>query len=212
MDKLVFFLEFVGTCAFSISGAVSGIHKRLDIFGVLFCAIITALGGGVIRDILLANLPPVMFREYIYVIIAVATTLPVFLLARRFKAYFIAHKDLANNIINVFDAAGLAVFTVVGMNTAISAGYGSNGFFVIFLGMTSGCGGGIIRDICLTEIPLVFAKRIYAVASIVGGLVYYLMFVTLGVYESVAAVSGMAVIFALRICATVFHWNLPKAY
>ncbi len=212
MDKLVFLLEFVGTCAFSISGALSGIHKRLDIFGVLFCAVITALGGGVLRDVLLADLPPVMFREYIYVIIAVSAALPVFLLARRFKDYFIAHKELANNIVNVFDAAGLAVFTVVGMNAAISSGYGGNGFFVIFLGVTSGCGGGVIRDVCLSEIPMVFSKRIYAVASIAGGLLYHLMFVRFGVDESAAALCGMAVIFALRICASILRWNLPKAY
>lgn len=211
MDTVLLVFELIGTCAFAVSGAVLGITKRFDIFGVLFCGIITALGGGTIRDLLLGNLPPAMFRNYIYLIFAVATCLLTFIIASILKNKFSENITVIEKVNNVFDALGLGVFTVVGMNVAIGAGFSDNFFFVIFLGMTTGCGGGILRDVIVSEVPFVLKKRVYAVASIAGGIVYYILFVMFNQNEIICAVAGIAVIFALRLLASVFKWDLPKA-
>lgn len=212
MDQFIFILEILGTCAFAMSGAILGIFKQLDIFGVIFCGIITSLGGGVIRDMMLGNLPPVMFRNYIYAILAIIFSIVVFMIAKFRKTTFETDAQRMDSLINIFDAMGLGVFTIIGIDTAISSGYASNAFFTIFLGMTTGCGGGILRDIIVREIPMVFTKRIYAIASIVGGILYYFLFLYVHAPKSLSAVIAIISIFVLRICATVFRWHLPKAY
>lgn len=204
-------LELIGTCAFAISGAVLGITKRFDIFGVIFSAIITALGGGTIRDILIGNLPPAMFRNYIYLIFALVTAILTFITASILKNKFSENILIIDKVNNVFDAIGLGVFTVVGMNVAINSGFSDNFFFVVFLGMTTGCGGGILRDVIVSDVPFVLRKRIYAVASILGGILYYLLHITLEQGELISALAGILLIFTLRILASVFKWDLPKA-
>lgn len=211
MDTMLLVLELIGTCAFAISGAVLGITKRFDIFGVIFSGIITALGGGTIRDLLLGNLPPAMFRNYIYLIFAVATCLLTFIIASILKNKFSENIVVIDKVNNIFDAIGLGVFTIVGMNVAIRNGFVHNFFFVVFLGMTTGCGGGILRDVIVSEVPFVLKKRVYAVASIVGGIVYYLMYITFDQSAVLSAVVGITLIFVLRILASVFKWDLPKA-
>ncbi len=211
MDTMLLVLELIGTCAFAISGAVLGITKRFDIFGVIFSGIITALGGGTIRDILLGNLPPAMFRNYIYLIFAVATCLLTFIIASILKNKFSENIVVIDKVNNIFDAIGLGVFTIVGMNVAIRNGFVHNFFFVVFLGMTTGCGGGILRDVIVSEVPFVLKKRVYAVASIVGGIVYYLVYITFDQSAVLSAVVGITLIFVLRILASVFKWDLPKA-
>ncbi len=212
MDGIFFSLEIIGTAAFAVSGAMAAMHKHLDIFGVLFCGIVTALGGGVIRDTLLGNLPPAMFRSYSYLIAAVTAACVTFAAAKALNSKFETKAAAIDRVNNIFDAVGLGVFTVAGINLAASSGYADNAFFVIFLGMTTGCGGGIFRDICIREIPLVFSKRVYAVASLVGGSVYYLLNVVWETNGVLAAVGGIGTVFALRLLASVFRWDLPKAY
>lgn len=211
MDSIILALEIVGTIAFAVSGAMVSINKRLDIFGVIFCSVVTALGGGVLRDMLIANLPPVMFREYIYVIVSLITAVVTFVTVRVIGRKYTENIDIIDKVDNIFDAVGLGVFTIVGINTAIANGYGDNAFFAVFLGMTTGCGGGIIRDVIVREVPFVLSKRIYAVASIGGGIVYYLMYVTAGLNEVVSVLTGIILIFTVRILASVFRWDLPKA-
>ena len=211
MDTMLLVLELIGTCAFAISGAVLGITKRFDIFGVIFSGIITALGGGTIRDILLGNLPPAMFKDYIYLIFAVATCLLTFIIASILKNKFSENIVVIDKVNNIFDAIGLGVFTIVGMNVAINSGFSDNFFFVVFLGMTTGCGGGILRDAIVGEVPFVLRKRVYAVASIAGGIAYYLLYIMLQQGVVISAVAGITLIFALRILASVFKWDLPKA-
>ncbi len=211
MDTMLLVLELIGTCAFAISGAVLGITKRFDIFGVIFSGIITALGGGTVRDLLLGNLPPAMFRNYIYLIFAVATCLLTFIIASILKNKFSENIVLIDKVNNIFDAIGLGVFTIVGMNVAINSGFSDNFFFVVFLGMTTGCGGGILRDAIVSEVPFVLRKRVYAVASIAGGIAYYVMYIMLHQGVVISSVVGITLIFALRILASVFKWDLPKA-
>lgn len=211
MDTMILILELIGTCAFAISGAVLAITKRFDIFGVLFCGIITALGGGTIRDILLGNLPPAMFKNYIYLIFAIAASLLTFIVASILKNRFSENLLIIEKVNNVFDALGLGVFTIVGMNVAVSGGFKENFFFIIFLGMTTGCGGGILRDVIVSEVPFVLKKRIYAVASLAGGSLYYILRITLEQGEIISVVAGILLIFILRLLASVFKWDLPKA-
>lgn len=211
METMILVLELIGTCAFAISGAVLGITKRFDIFGVIFSGIITALGGGTIRDILLGNLPPAMFKNYIYLIFAVSACLITFLAARILKSKFSEHISIIDRVNNIFDALGLGVFTIAGMNVAINSGFGDNFFFVVFLGMTTGCGGGILRDVIVSDVPFVLRKRIYAVASIAGGVLYYLLYISFSCPAVIATILSIVLIFALRLLASVFKWDLPKA-
>lgn len=212
MSDIILVLELIGTAAFAVSGAVAAMEKHLDIFGVLFCGIITALGGGTIRDILLGRFPPAMFSDYIYLIFAVVTSVVTFIAARLLNTRFERNVKVIDKVNNVFDAIGLGVFTVVGIDAALRAGFSENWFFAVFLGTTTGCGGGILRDIIVREIPSVFTKRVYAVASLAGGALYYLLLVPLKLGNIVSVSASIAVIFILRLLASVFRWDLPKAY
>lgn len=212
MEHFILVLELIGTCAFAISGAVVSIRKHLDFFGVVFCGLITALGGGVIRDILLSNLPPAMFCNYIYAFFAVGSSILTFLFALAAKSSFESKSIHIDRINNTFDALGLGVFTIVGINTALSMGYTDNPFFVIFLGMTTGCGGGLLRDILVREVPFILTEKIYAIASILGGILYYLMVITLQVDDFLAVICSIAFIVMIRILSSILRWDLPKAY
>ena len=206
MDELIYALEIIGAAAFAVSGAMAALEHEADIFGVIFLAVITALGGGVIRDLLLGVTPPKMFVSYVYLAVAAVAALVVFADAYIRREKYRKHRDKLDSINNMFDAVGLAVFTVSGMNTAMQQS--DNVLLILVLGMSTGVGGGMLRDMMVNKMPKVLRKRVYAVASLLGGGVYYGLF-ALGVHETIAAVSGMALIIALRVLATVYKWNLP---
>ena len=211
MDKIILAFELIGTVSFSISGAICATKKNLDVFGTLFCAIITALGGGVFRDTLLGILPPMMFTNYIYLLVASVVAMLTFitvLIINKTKIKF--NENASITFLNhILDAIGLAVFTIVGINIAISKGFANNAFFVIFLGTASGCGGGILRDVVLREIPLIFSKRVYALASVIGGTLYWLLLNFNIVNDASAIILGIVSIFLIRLLAIIFKWNLP---
>lgn len=206
MDELIYALEIIGAAAFAVSGAMAALEHEADIFGVIFLALVTALGGGVIRDILLGVTPPKMFVSYVYLAVAAVAALVVFADAYIRREKYRKHRDKLDSINNMFDAVGLAVFTVSGMNTAMQQS--DNVLLILVLGMSTGVGGGMLRDMMINKMPKVLRKRVYAVASLLGGGVYYGLF-ALGVHETIAAVSGMVLIIALRVLATVYKWNLP---
>ncbi len=206
MDELIYALEIIGAAAFAVSGAMAALEHEADIFGVIFLAVVTALGGGVIRDLLLGVTPPKMFVSYVYLAVAAIAALVVFADAYIRREKYRKHRDKLDSINNMFDAVGLAVFTVSGMNTAMQQS--DNVLLILVLGMSTGVGGGMLRDMMINKMPKVLRKRVYAVASLLGGGVYYGLF-ALGVHETIAAVSGMALIIALRVLATVYKWNLP---
>lgn len=206
MDELIYALEIIGAAAFAVSGAMAALEREADIFGVIFLAVVTALGGGVIRDLLLGVTPPKMFVSYVYLAVAAVAALVVFADAYIRREKYRKHRDKLDSINNMFDAVGLAVFTVSGMNTAMQQS--DNVLLILVLGMSTGVGGGMLRDMMINKMPKVLRKRVYAVASLLGGGVYYGLF-ALGVHETIAAVSGMVVIIALRVLATVYKWNLP---
>jgi uncharacterized membrane protein YeiH len=208
LDELVYILEIIGTIAFAVSGAVVAIKKETDIFGVVF--ITTAVGGGIFRDLLIGQLPPVAFVHYEYVFAATVTALGIFMFAflRRDKNHH-QHWEAIDRVNNIFDALGLGAFTVIGMNRAIVAGLGDNVFLVIFLGMITGIGGGILRDTLVRDIPFVLTERVYAVASLFGAICYYILYWQ-GINLVVAALVGIAVIFAIRMASSKFRWHLPR--
>lgn len=207
MDEIMFVLELIGAAAFAVSGAMVAIEKRADIFGILFLAVTTALGGGVIRDVLIGRIPPVMFVSYWYLLISVVAALAVFIDAYLRSEKYKLHLDKLDAVNNIFDAIGLAVFTVSGMNAAMPVS--DNVILVLFVGMCTGVGGGMLRDVMTNTMPKVLRKRVYAVASLLGGGLYYVMY-ALGVNQIVSLGCGMLLIFALRLFATIFKWNLPS--
>lgn len=210
MELTVVILEYIGVISAAITGTMAGIEKRVDMFGAIFLAMITALGGGIMRDILLGEFPPRMFTSYVYITLVVFFSLMVFFDAVVKRDSYRAHKERLDAVNNIFDAIGLASFTIVGMDITIGK-YGLvNPVLIILMGMTTGVGGGMIRDMLTNAMPKVLYKRIYAIASVAGGLLYY-GFLRLGLNKTVGALIAIGFIVTLRILATKFRWNLPHA-
>ena len=209
---MTFFMvcEWLGTAAFAVSGAMVAIDKGMDLFGVIFLAMVTALGGGTLRDVLIGHFPPRMFTNYQYLTLAVVCALVVFLLADVFKERYVKSEHGIERVNNVFDAIGLGVFAVSGARIGMEAGFMDNAFLVTFLGMTTAVGGGMIRDVLLKEIPFVLNKRVYAVAAIAGALTYWVIEVVF-LNPVLAYALGWLVVVTLRMLATIYKWNLPKA-
>ena len=201
-------LEVLGTIAFAVSGAMVALQRRLDGFGVLFLGLTTALGGGCLRDVLLGRIPSAMFSHPLYAVVALATALTVFLLAYCRRTGFFGHLEQIDRVNNIFDALGLGVFTVIGVRTCVAMGFGQNAFLCIFLGLITGVGGGVLRDMMSREIPMVLCRRVYAIASIIGGAAYFLLRTPL--QESTAALTGVILVFAIRMLATHYRWSLPR--
>lgn len=207
----VFFviLETIGVVSFAIAGAVAAIDKEIDMFGVLFLSIVTCFGGGIIRDTLIGEFPS-FFTGYFYIACSALTSVVIFVIAAVLKEKYINHKHIVDRINNYFDAIGLGIFSIMGAKVCIASGCDSP-LAIISLGMLTGVGGGMIRDLCLREIPFVFKKRIYAVASIAGATVYYLLATFTSVPEYISMLVGIALVFFIRILATIFKLNIPKA-
>lgn len=206
---LIYVLELVATIAFSISGAMTAINKKVDMFGVIVLGAVSALGGGITRDLLMGDLPPAMFSDYRYVLTSVITSAAVFIVAYIFREFYFRSEKAVDGVNNIFDALGLGCFTVAGAKIAMENGFTTNGILVVCLAVVTGVGGGIIRDIMLGEIPLILKKRIYALASTAGGVMYYLS-VYYGVGANKASAASVALVFVIRLIATVFKLDMPK--
>lgn len=202
-------LEIVGTIAFAIAGALVGVKKKHDLFGVTFLGIVTAIGGGMFRDMLIGNTPPLLFRNPRYVVIAAIVSLLTFTVAYFAKHDVGKHAKTFNNLLNLMDALGLGAFTVGGMNTAMSLGYEKNAFLVIFVGVLTGIGGGMLRDVLAGEIPFVLYKQVYALACICGGLLYYIL-LEAGIAKTIAMLCGMCCVLLIRLLAAWKRWDLPR--
>ncbi len=208
-DILFFAAEIIGTIAFSIAGSLVAIRRELDIFGTIVVGGVTAVGGGCIRDVLLGNLPPNMFRVPVYAVIAVIVACVVFLAEYLLPAEKVLASKGYEFIVNIFDALGLAIFVVVGINSAESCGYGDNGFLSICVGVLTGVGGGVIRDLLVKTVPMILRKQVYALPAIVGGIIYYFMD-RAEINEIVCVVVTIIFVMTVRILAALLKWNLPK--
>lgn len=200
--------EIVGIIAFAISGAMISIQRKMDIFGVIFLTLVTALGGGAMRDLFLGITPPTNFFNYKHLLISIVTAIIVFILAEIFKEFFFKNFKKINEIVNVFDAFGLAAFAITGVKITVDAGYGDHDFFVIFMGVFTSVGGGLLRDVMSKEKPMIFCKNIYATAVLLGTLCYY--FLGDFIPENLLIIITFVVIVSIRILAARFHWDLPK--
>lgn len=203
-------LELLGTVAFALSGAMVAVERRTDLFGVIVLGVVTATGGGMLRDILLGTLPPRLFFSQQYVWLAAGTALALFLAARHWKERYLARTLLVDAVNNFFDALGLGAFVVTGIQAGIGAGHGDNLFLLTVVGVLTGVGGGLIRDLMVGQIPFILRKRVYALAAIAGALCYVLLLRRTG-SELAAAAAAVGVTVGLRLLATVFRWDLPRA-
>jgi len=200
IDLIVYIFDLVGTATFAVTGALAAIRKRMDVFGVFVLAVITALGGGTIRDLLLDNMPPFYFRDPMYLVVAVGTALVVFLAPKIFYR-------LGTPIV-IFDAIGLGVFTVIGAEKAMAADL--EFVPVILLGMLTGIGGGMIRDVLRREIPFVLQKEIYASAALFGAVVFYVLIGPAGAPLWAALLAGMLSTVVVRLLSVKYSLGLPK--
>jgi len=197
--NLIQFLDLFGTMAFAVTGAIKAVEHKLDIFGVIFLAAITGLAGGIIRDVVLGKIPPSGISEISYASIAIVTAIAVFFLYHRIKSQM--------GLFLTFDAVGLGVFTIIGATIALNI-YGFNILLMVFAGMITAIGGGIIRDALVNETPLVFRKELYASISFVGVLLYILLLYE-GINLEIASIVCIIFITVFRIMAIHYRWNLP---
>ncbi len=204
-DTVTLILEIIGTIAFAISGALVGIEKRMDILGVAILGATTAVGGGIMRDLLLGSTPPQALQHPLYLIIAVCSAIVIFF--SRIRSALRRNRVLFDAVLLVMDSIGLGVFTSVGIGAAKQLGSGM--FISTFVGVVTGVGGGVMRDIMSGDIPFVFRKYFYCSASIIGAVVTAALWDTIGAVP--AMLLGAAVIVLLRFLAARFRWRLPRA-
>ena len=195
-------IDIIGTVAFAASGVYAAMQKRLDVFGVLLIAFVTAVGGGTIRDIMIGDTPVSWIRNINYCIIILSTAVVVI----AFKSTIFQN---FKKTLLVFDSIGLGFFTILGIEKGLM--FGLNPAICIALGTVTGCFGGVIRDISLNTIPIIFEKEIYATACILGGIVYFSLIHTALTVEIIEW-SSILIVFLVRILAVRFDWRLPSIY
>ena len=206
-NSIIFAIEIIGTIAFASSGAMLGIRKNLDIFGVVVLGLCVAVGGGIVRYIILGLTPPSAFRDPSYALTALVTAVLLFgIVYWKQEILTSRYMEIYETIMNYCDAAGLGIFTVLGVYTGYEQGYRGR-FFLIFLGMLTGIGGGVIRDVLADTMPFILRKHIYAVASLAGAFVCQRL---IGQNLYLALAAGTAVVLVIRILASHYRWNLPR--
>ena len=205
--QILFVLEIIGTIAFAVSGAVVGIQKKMDIFGVCILGLTAAVGGGILRDLILNITPPAAFQNPAFAVTAILVSILIFIAAVR--TMFEHGRKIYETLILLMDSIGLGLFTVVGVQTATAAMPEQNLFLATFVGVLTGVGGGILRDVFAGNTPYIFIKHFYACASIIGAWTCALLWPHTGSVP--AMIAGAAVTVVLRLLAARFRWSLPKA-
>ncbi len=199
-EAFIYILDLFGTMAFAVTGAFKAIESKADIVGIVILATITGVAGGTIRDIVLGRFPPNSIMDPSYVIITVATGIVLFFLYSKLKKHW--------NVFLKFDAIGLGVFTVIGATFAYNL-FGLNFLAMVLAGMLTAVGGGILRDVFVNQVPIVFVKELYALASFVGVVIFYLI-LAVGADLYIASIAGIGIVTGLRLVAMKYNWNLPK--
>lgn len=254
-DLIIFIMEILGTVSFASSGAMLGIRRKMDFFGVNVLGITTAVGGGMIRDLILGITPPAMFQNSVYAMAAIITSTVLFIVVYFVKRWGLfsapqaeAPEDLTGSpspkrrsrdspehsresrnplggylnerafsqsfirwydrVMLFCDTVGLGIFTVMGSYAAVRAGYGENHFLVIFVGVLTGVGGGVVRDMMAGTMPYIFLKHVYAVASLAGALLYSYLYPHMDNLTSMMI--GASAVIAIRFLAAYYRWNLPR--
>lgn len=201
VQDTILILDLFGTMAFAVTGAFKAIEHKADIVGIVILATITGVAGGTIRDVVMGHFPPHSVSDPYYVGITVATGAVIFFLYPKLQKHW--------NLFLKFDAIGLGVFTAIGATFAYEA-YGMNFLAIALAGMITAVGGGILRDMFVNEVPIVFVKELYASASFLGVIVFYAVLYAGSNLEAATFLSIM-VVTALRLVAMKYNWNLPRA-
>ncbi|MBQ3356095.1 MAG: trimeric intracellular cation channel family protein [Oscillospiraceae bacterium] len=205
MEAFVRVLELIGTVAFSASGALIAMKKRMDLLGVIVLGVITAVGGGILRDLILGITPPLAFRDPLCVIVATATSVLLFI--PWLRHHLMHNQQLFDTVLLVMDSIGLGVFTVMGIWNALAFDPERSTFLLVFVGVLTGVGGGVIRDVLAGNLPFILVKYVYACASLIGALTCALLWRVLPSYA--AMLIGMLLVLVIRLLAAHYHWNLP---
>jgi uncharacterized membrane protein YeiH len=194
-------LDLFGTMAFAVTGAFKAIEHKSDIVGVIILSTITGVAGGVIRDIIFGKFPPTVVINPLYLIVTVVTGIVIFILYPSIKIHW--------NLFLKFDAVGLGVFTIIGASIAYNI-FGLNFLTMAFAGVLTAVGGGILRDVFVNEVPLVFVKELYASTSFIGVIILFVMLV-MGINLYSATIPSILAVTSIRLLAMKYNWNLPRA-
>ena len=198
-EFFIYVLDLFGTVAFAITGAFKAIEKKFDIVGILVLATITGVAGGTIRDIILGRIPNSV-ADPSYIVATIASGIVIFFLYSRLKKHW--------NLFLKFDAIGLGVFTIIGATFAYNV-FGLNFLAILLAGILTAAGGGILRDIFVNQVPIVFVKEFYLSASFIGIVVFsIILYFTEDIYY--ATIIGIILTTTLRLIAIKYNWNLPK--
>lgn len=198
---LIHAFDLFGTMAFAVTGAFKAIEHKSDIVGIIILSVITGVAGGTIRDVIIGKFPPNSIIDPSYVIVSVASGIALFFLYPHLKKHW--------NVFLKFDAIGLGVFSITGATFAYNI-FGLNFLAMAFAGILSAVGGGILRDVFVNEVPIIFIKELYATASFVGIVGFYLLLAG-DAPMYIASVSGIIITTSLRLVAMKYNWNLPRA-
>lgn len=206
MEHFVAVLELAGTVAFAASGALTAMKKKMDLLGILVLAVITAVGGGILRDLILGVTPPLAFRNPRNVLVAVGTALLLFL-------PFLRHRLMHNQrrfdaAMLLLDSLGLGVFTVMGIWNALQFDPDRSTFLLVLVGVLTGVGGGVVRDVLAGDTPYIFVKHIYACTSLAGAVSMTALRGVLPIYASMLL--SAVLVFVIRLLSAHFRWNLPR--
>jgi len=200
-EQINFAIEILGTISFSMSGSFAAMQKRLDPFGVLIIAFVTSVGGGTVRDLLL-DIPVFWMHDLLMCGVILITSI-----------FSMVFKSIEKNFkvtLFIFDSFGLGLFTIIGVQKGLNADI--HPLICIGLGTITGCFGGIIRDILLNRIPLIFRKEIYASACIIGGAIFLLLTTFTSLSYTIIQIFTILLIVAIRTLAVKYHWQMPKFY
>ncbi|CAE6485462.1 MAG: trimeric intracellular cation channel family protein [Candidatus Nitrosotenuis sp.] len=198
---LIHAIDLFGTMAFAVTGAFKAIEHKSDIVGIIILSIITGVAGGTIRDVIIGRLPPNSIADPSYVGICVASGVALFFLYPHLQKHW--------NVFLKFDAIGIGVFSITGATFAYNI-FGLNFLAIAFAGILTAVGGGILRDVFVNEVPIVFVKELYVTASFVGIVFFYFLLVLQAPLYA-ASIAGILVTTILRLVAMKYNWNLPRA-
>jgi uncharacterized membrane protein YeiH len=199
--EIITLIDILGTIAFAISGVLTAMHKRMDAFGILIIALITSIGGGTLRDLLIGKTPVTWMQDQVFPYVILGTVIFAVIFRNKLR-YF-------RRSLFLFDTIGIGLYTVTGVQ--ISLTFGLDPIICVILGTVSACFGGVLRDILCNDIPIIFHKEIYATACILGATVY-LFLTQFEISQTLSMILAGLVIMIIRILAVIFKWQLPSLY
>lgn len=206
-ETVLYIVQILGVVAFAASGALVAMNKHMDIFGIATLGVVTATGGGLIRDLILGITPPNVFVTPDYALIAIITSLVMFLKPVR---SFLQKEEKVFEVVLLFvDTVGLSIFCMLGIQIAYSVSSNYNVFLLSFVGLVSGTGGSILRDVLAGQTPFIFVKHFYANAALIGSIIASILWEIFG--EIPSMIIGGIIIMILRFLAAKYRWKLPRA-